>query len=173
MIEAWGRGIRRFEEMCKEAGNPTPQWKPEAGGDGLWLRFPFSPTYREADTTSSSATTPKTTQETAPATLETTQKVGGQSGSQPGSQPESQPESLALRVLKQLADGPMSKTELSSRLGQKKISGQLNKVIRLLVTDGRVAYTIPDKPRSRLQQYRLTDKGRASVERLRTRNAGP
>ena len=66
----------------------------------------------------------------------------------------------------------MSKTELSSSLGQKKISGQLNKVIRLLVNDGRVAYTIPDKPRSRLQQYRLTDKGRASVERLLTGNAG-
>ena len=75
-------------------------------------------------------------------------------------------------MLKQLADGPMSKTELSSSLGQKKISGQLNKVIRLLVTDGRVAYTIPDKPQSRLQQYRLTDKGRASVEMLRTGDAG-
>ena len=65
----------------------------------------------------------------------------------------------------------MSKTELSSSLGQKKISGQLNKVIRLLVTDGRVAYTIPDKPRSRLQQYRLTDKGRAAVATLEAGNA--
>ena len=60
----------------------------------------------------------------------------------------------------------MSKTELSSSLGQKRISGQLNKVIRLLLADGRIAYTIPDKPRSRLQHYRLTDKGRTAVAAL-------
>ena len=168
MIEAWGRGIRRIVDMCREAGNPTPEWKLESSGDGLWLRFPFSAAYRAADSPASSAPAPKTTRKAGVSGVE----AGDQPESQPESRPESQPESLALRVLKQLADGPMSKTELSSSLGQKKISGQLNKVIRLLVTDGRVAYTIPDKPRSRLQQYRLTDKGRASVERLRTGNAG-
>ena len=71
MIEAWGRGIRRIVDMCKEAGNPTPQWKLEPGGDGLWLRFPFSAAYREADTTSGSATPAETTQETAETTQET------------------------------------------------------------------------------------------------------
>ena len=45
MIEAWGRGIRRMTEMCKEAGNLTPEWKLQASGDGLWLRFPFSEAY--------------------------------------------------------------------------------------------------------------------------------
>ena len=59
MIEAWGRGIRRIAEMCKEAGNPTPEWKLQSSGDGLWLRFPFSDAYQAAD----SATTPKTSQE--------------------------------------------------------------------------------------------------------------
>ena len=50
------------------------------------------------------------------------------------SQPESQPESLEGKVLSLLAaDCPMSRFELSRRLGQKKISGQLNKVIRLPV----------------------------------------
>ena len=59
MIEAWGRGIRRIVDICKEAGNPTPKWELEPGGDGLWLRFPFSAAYQVAD----SATTSKTTQE--------------------------------------------------------------------------------------------------------------
>ena len=62
----------------------------------------------------------------------------------------------------------MSKADLSRRLGQKKISGQLNRVIRLLVADGSIGYTIPEKPRSRLQKYRLTDRGRAAVEGMAT-----
>ena len=66
----------------------------------------------------------------------------------------------------------MSKADLSRSLGQKKISGQLNSVIRSPVADGSIGYTIPEKPRSRLQKYRLTDKGRAAVEGLSTRNAG-
>ena len=86
---------------------------------------------------------------------------------QPESRPESQPESLEAKVLSLLAVGPMSKTELSRNLGQKKISGQLNKVVRLLVTERLIEYTLPDKPRSRLQKYQLTDKGRAAVENIR------
>ena len=61
MIEAWGRGIRRIVKMCKEAGNPAPEWKLQASGDGLWLRFPFSAAYQAADSSTSNATTPKTT----------------------------------------------------------------------------------------------------------------
>ena len=81
MIEAWGRGIRRIVDMCREAGNPTPEWKLESSGDGLWLRFAFSAAYRAADSPADSATAPKTTR-----------KVGGY-GVEAGDQPESQPES--------------------------------------------------------------------------------
>ena len=63
MIEAWGRGIRRIMEMCKEAGNLTPKWKLEPGGEGLLLRFPFSAAYHAADSPAGNAATPKTTQE--------------------------------------------------------------------------------------------------------------
>ncbi len=49
MIEAWGRGVQRIADLCLEAGNPRPEWELQSGGDGLWLRFPFSATYRSAD----------------------------------------------------------------------------------------------------------------------------
>lgn len=65
-----------------------------------------------------------------------------------------------------LRKGPMAKSALVRGLGQKAVSGQLNKVIRALLSDGAIEYTIPQKPNSRLQQYRLTDKGRALQDRL-------
>ena len=75
MIEAWGRGIRRIVDICKEAGNPTPKWELEPSGDGLWLRFPFSAAYQAADSASTPKATPKTNQmPTQETTQETTQE---------------------------------------------------------------------------------------------------
>ena len=36
---------------------------------------------------------------------------------------------------------------------------------RLIVAD-EVAYTLPEKPNSRLQKYRLTEKGKARLSRI-------
>ena len=49
MIEAWGRGIQRIVDVCLKADNPTPTWRLESGGNGLWVRFPFSDAYQAAD----------------------------------------------------------------------------------------------------------------------------
>ena len=62
----------------------------------------------------------------------------------------------------------MSKSELSGKLGQKEVSGQLNKIVRELLADQMIEKTIPDKPTSRLQKYRLTDKGRAIIANLKS-----
>ena len=52
MMEAWGRGIPRITDVCAEAGNPAPAWELEPTG-GLWVRFPFSAAYCEADAVAS------------------------------------------------------------------------------------------------------------------------
>ncbi len=44
---------------------------------------------------------------------------------------------------------------LARRLGKEKPSRHLNELMAKLVADGLVELTIPDKPNSRLQQYRL------------------
>jgi predicted HTH transcriptional regulator len=61
-------------------------------------------------------------------------------------QPESQLGSLRSRVTKLLQKGPLSKSEISKRLGQKRTSGQLNKVMTELLAEGIVAYSIPEQP---------------------------
>lgn len=87
--------------------------------------------------------------------------------SQPESRPELRPESLELRVMSLLAREAMSKAEMSTGLGHKEISGRLNKVIRLLLQERLVSYTIPTKPNSRLQKYVLTEHGRKRLAELR------
>jgi ATP-dependent DNA helicase RecG len=129
MIEAWGRGIEKIMAACTKQGNPTPTMRPE--NSGFWFEFPFQ------------AARPKTLDNGI---------------AQPESRPESQPESLELRVLDLLKKSALSKAEISSRLGHKKISGQLNKIIRRLLTTQTIEYTIPQKPNSRLQKYDLPNR---------------
>jgi len=65
LIEAWGLGIRRMMDTCRELGNPMPRWRPEAGCDDLRVTFPFSEAYRAADAVARGIGASRTTQETA------------------------------------------------------------------------------------------------------------
>lgn len=62
----------------------------------------------------------------------------------------------------------MQKSELSRNLGQRAISEPLNKVVRTLLADQMIEYTLPDKPNSRLQKYRLTHKGKTALTSLKS-----
>jgi Fic family protein len=63
-------------------------------------------------------------------------------------------------VLHVLADKPLSANELMIRLNLHSKTGAFKRTIKSLLEQNLIEYTIPDKPNSRLQQYRLTDKGR-------------
>ena len=150
MIEAWGSGISRITSACEAARNPRPEWKIEPGG-GLRLEFRYSAAYQEAD-----------------GVIRETATWAQPESAQPESRPESEPpepppNSVEAKLLALLAERVMAKAELSQKLGQKQVSGQLNKVVRRLVTNRMIEYTLPDRPRSRLQKYRLTAKGRAAA----------
>lgn len=80
--------------------------------------------------------------------------------------PESGPESIRQRVLQELAQRDLSKSGLAQAIGQKSVSGKLNERIREMLADGLIEYTIPGKPNSRLQKYRITGNGRALLNTL-------
>ncbi len=63
--------------------------------------------------------------------------------------------SLKDKVLILLKKGSFGKVEISRRLGQKRISSRLNKIIRDLLNEREIERTLPQKPQSRLQKYRL------------------
>ena len=56
--------------------------------------------------------------------------------------------------------GEMSREALQSALGLSDRKSFRERYLKPALTDGLIEMTIPDKPNSRLQKYRLTDKGR-------------
>ena len=66
---------------------------------------------------------------------------------------------LEDRILGLLKAGTLSVSFISKQLGQKRVSGQLKIVLKKLISEALIEFTIPDKPNSRLQKYRLTRQG--------------
>ena len=141
LIEQWGRGTNRIVELTVKAGHPEPEFTEIAGSVVVC--------FRPKSGSITVATTPT-------------------SGAEAESRPESRPEAIIAKTLVMLTNEPLGKAEIAHRLGHKSVSGRLNKAIRELSTDGLIEPTIPNKPQSRLQKYRLTAKGQAVVERTRT-----
>ena len=69
-------------------------------------------------------------------------------------------------VLRCLVQAPLSRQDISIALGQKKISGQLNKVVQKLIVDRLIERTIPDKPNHPSQKFKLTERGQVFLSLL-------
>jgi ATP-dependent DNA helicase RecG len=148
LIKKWDRGTNRVIEMCKKHGAPPPTFEEMQGF--LIVTFKAQMVAGRMARVGSQVES----------------KVESQPELRPESQPESQPESLDRRVLALLKTQALSKAEISTHLGQKEVSGQLNKVIRSLIAQGLIEYTLPDKPNSRLQKYRLPLAGERALKEL-------
>ena len=143
-IDSWGRGIEKITTACTEHGCPAPNFEITPTG----IRVTLLPKFNMP-----SQVTPQdgTSQEA----------VGTKSGLESG--PEWGPESIAVRTMTALHARPLSKSQIASALGHKSISSKLNTRIRELLERQLIEQTIPGKPNSRLQKYRLTAKGQQLI----------
>ena len=81
-------------------------------------------------------------------------------------QQELQKTTLYSEVLRCLMNNILSRQGISNALGQKKVSGQLNKVIQKLIASHLIERTIPDNPNHPAQKFQLTERGRIFLSLL-------
>ena len=74
--------------------------------------------------------------------------------------------SLRDMILLSVVEHPKSRLEIARELGKPRIFGNLVRRITTLLDDKLIEQTIPEKPNSRLQKYRITKKGLEIAKRL-------
>ena len=137
-IEAWGRGVERIFAACAVAGTPKPVLRYHPFD--MWMEFSFEPAYLKV----LRAGRGQNEQAEAQVTPEVTPEVD--------------------RMLK-LVNGEMSRVELMSALGLKDEKHFRVHYQQTALALGVLEMTVPDKPQSRLQKYRLTPAGRRWLAR--------
>lgn len=135
LIEQWGSGVRRIFAEAAEQGLPEPAITEMVTGLRLSIYL------RE------------------PVRIDT----GGPE--QKGAQSRAQSRAQSDKILQLLAAGALSANALVAGLGLKSKTGAFKRTIKELLDLGLIAYTLPDKPDSRLQQYLLTEQGQQALAR--------
>ena len=140
-IEKAGTGIRRIRDEVRTWGGPAPLF--ETSGFFTTTIYPIANVRTQMAIISES-------------------EVGAQSRAQSTVDSADQ----SARVLVAISVHALSPRELTAALGLGSKSGALKRVLRELLEGELIAMTIPERRTSRLQKYRITQRG---VQRLAER----
>jgi len=141
MTEGRATGIPKILHAMQANGSPPPVFDFDEDHTYFMCRLPIHP----------QANMPEGLIEPLTAAVES----GAQSGVQSGVQSQ-----MAMAVLRELEGDAAGKSSIAKSLGKTGRTRYLSDLMKKLLNDELVEYTIPDKPNSRLQKYRLTKKGR-------------
>ncbi len=70
-----------------------------------------------------------------------------------------------ILVLKALRSKNLSRKEIFDAIGMKNDFRAFKRHVEPLLVGGLIEMTVQDKPSSKLQKYRLTDKGKAAIRK--------
>lgn len=172
LIEAWGLGIDKLIDACRAHGIVEPLLRHEQGG--LWLEFAFTralPRHFARTAAAKGAGTPAGEARNA-VTSEVTGDVAGEVAGHVACRKTSHVAGHVageVRRLVQACDGVMSRKALQDALGLKSDANFRTLYLVPTLEAGLIEMTIPDKPKSSRQQYRLSNAGASLRQRL---NAG-
>jgi len=142
-IERYGTGTGDMIRLCRVAGLPEPDFRLTDGFVTIIQR--------------------PVRMKSVPVTTQDTPQVKAQVEAQVRAQVEAQ---VVIDVLAACAESPLASGQIANALGHKTLSGNLRKILPIMRTHQLIEYTIPEKPTSRLQKYRLTEQGRALLSKL-------
>jgi ATP-dependent DNA helicase RecG len=138
LIEKWGRGTNRVIEMCRQAKIAPPKFEEITGAAVVTFKVNVLGAQRSAEQGPS----------------QDRNQVGTKSG----------PSGDQVEILR-LCHRERPLLELMSALGRQNRTKFRNLFIRPLLESGLLQLTVPEKPRSRMQRYRLTSAGEEALKR--------
>ena len=146
-IEAWGRGVERIFAACEAAGSPKPvlRYTPY----DMWTEFAFDEAYLKV--------------------LRAGQRQVERITPEVEAQDEAQDEALVeltateLTILTTCEANPSTGKDLLAATGYSQRTGNFKRAMERLLSLNLLAFTLPEKPNSRLQKYKLTAQGRRLI----------
>lgn len=176
LVEGWGLGIDKLLAACRAHGVAEPLLRPEQ--DGLWLEFAFAralprqatrgaadrPAARGAGEVGKPSTGHAAGHVTGHAAGEVAGHVTGEVEDSPTGEVAGEVTGhVASEVarLVQACDGVMTRKALQKALGLKSDANFRTLYLVPALEAGLIEMTIPDKPKSSRQQYRLSSAGQA------------
>lgn len=139
MVEKLGSGIKRIKQLCKDYGVREPEINIEEN----WFTIIFKRNGLEER--ESELISPKKANKNDLANIvnEPVTKLGAES-----------------KIMNILSKSDLSMQEIANALNRESITGSLKRTIRKLLNKDIIERTIPEKPNSRLQKYKITEKGK-------------
>lgn len=142
IMEQWGTGVQRVFEQVEEAGLPEPSVEEVMDR----LRF--------------TVYVPSHAPEGPSATGEHQGNAPSEQGVSKSSEQVSKMSEQARALLSLASEGPRSRAELLAGIDLSDAYGNYKRHLLPLIEGGYLARTIPEKPNSQNQRYRITDAGR-------------
>jgi ATP-dependent DNA helicase RecG len=145
LAEGRGTGIPKILKESKNNGSPKPKLIYDEDRSYFTIEFPLHPAFKG---------------------IKSSRKTFEQSrsGVELATQSATQSSDPVSRLLEVLGQGEMSPSEIRKKLALKHRPTFRKNYLHPALIEKLIEPTIPDKPNSRLQKYRLTEKGRKLAE---------